>query len=319
VEAAESPTTDSLNGTVTLHNANWRADYLASHVEIAQATLHVGQDNLRWDPVAFSYGPVKGTASVELPAHCEAGESCPPRFQVELGKLDAGTLQAAILGAHEKGTLLSSLIARFRPSSAPAWPAIEGTVKAESLVLGPVMLTDASAGLRIVPTGAEITDLDADLLGGHVHGSGTIGTAADEARPVYSLDCQFEKLAPAAVGKLVGMKWTGGAFEADGKIDLSGFTAKDLSASAKGNLHFEWRRGMVETQGGVAPATGSVPAALKRFDSWTADAEIANGTIALKDNAVQLGRNKLALGGTLSLGEPPKMSFAESKETQARR
>ena len=115
------------------------------------------------------------------------------------------------------------------------------------------------------------------------------------------------------------MKWAGGALDADGKIDLSGFTAKDLAASAKGSLHFEWRRGTVETQSGVAAATGTIPEALKRFDSWTADAEIANGKIALTDNSVQQGVRKQTLEGALSFGEPPKVSFAEPKETQARR
>ena len=47
-----------------LHNANWRADYLANHVEIAEATLQLGGDSLVWDPILFSYGPVKGTASI---------------------------------------------------------------------------------------------------------------------------------------------------------------------------------------------------------------------------------------------------------------
>ena len=33
--------TDTLSGTVTVRNANWKADYLANHVEISEATLHV--------------------------------------------------------------------------------------------------------------------------------------------------------------------------------------------------------------------------------------------------------------------------------------
>jgi hypothetical protein len=322
VEAAESPTTDSLSGTLTLHNANWKADYLASHVEIAQATLHLGQAELRWDPVVFSYGPVKGTASLDLPTHCGAAESCRPRFQVEFGNLDAGALQAAILGAREKGTLLSTLIARFRPASAsnaPAWPRLEGSVKAESLVLGPVTLTDASAALRILATGAEITDLDADLLGGHVHGNGTLSTAADDANPVYTLEGEFEKLSPAAVGQLLGLKWSGGVFQADGKIDLSGFTYSDLAASAKGTLHFEWRHGMASPQNGALSTAGAVPAALARFDCWTADADIANGTVTLKGNEVQQGARKRAVEGALTFGDPPKVSFAAPQETQARR
>ena len=248
VDAAESPTTDSLRGTVTLHNANWKADFLANHLEIAQATLHLLQGDLRWDPVVFSYGPVKGTASLYVPAHCGAAESCQPKFQVQFGNLDAGALQAAILGAHEKGTLLSTLIARFRPASssnAPVWPPLEGTVKADALALGPVTLTDASAGLRILSTGAEITDLDADLLGGHVHGGGMLSTSADQAKAAYTLEGHFEKLSPTEVGQLLGLKWSGGVFQANGKIDLSGFTSTDLAASAKGTLHFEWRHGVV--------------------------------------------------------------------------
>lgn len=322
VNAVAVSTTDSLSGTVTLHNANWKADYLASHVEIAQATLHVGQGELRWDPVVFSYGPVKGTASLDVPGHCEATEPCRPRFQLEFGNLEAAALQAAILGAHEKGTLLSTLIARFRPSSAsnaPAWPPLEGTVKADSMVLGPVTLTDATAGLRILSTGVEITELDADLLGGHIDASGTVSTASDGAKPAYTLEGRLEKLSPAAVGQLLGLKWSGGVLQADSKIELSGFTDKDLAASAKGTLHFEWRHGMVVSRTGASPAAVAVPEVLTRFDRWTADVDIANGTAALKNNEVQQGSRKRAVEGTLTFGDPPKASFAAPKETQARR
>ena len=322
-DAAAPSTTDTLSGTGTLHNTNWKADFLASPVEIAQATLHVGQGELRWDPVVFSYGPVKGTASLDVPVHCDSAESCRPRFQVEFGNLEAAALQAAILGAHEKGTLLSTLIARFKPSSssnAPAWPPLEGTVKADSLVLGPVTLTEATAGLRILQTGAEITDLEADLLGGHVHGGGTLSTAGtDEAKPAYTLEGHFEKLSPAAVGQLLGLKWSGRAFEADGKIELSGFTATDLASSAKGTVHFEWRHGMAAARNGGSPMVDAVPEVLTRFDRWTAVADIANGTATLKDNEVQQGFRKRAVEGALTFGDPPKVSFAVPKVTQARR
>ena len=65
--AAVNSGADSLTGTVTVRNANWKADYLASHVEIAEATLHLDGTSLRWEPVVFAYGPVKGTATLNLP------------------------------------------------------------------------------------------------------------------------------------------------------------------------------------------------------------------------------------------------------------
>jgi hypothetical protein len=310
------PMTDTLNGTVNLHNVNWKADYLASHVEIAQATLSFGNGALRWDPVVFSYGPVKGTASVTLPAHCDAGEVCNPTFDVQFGNLDAATLQEAILGARQPGTLLSSLLARLKPSDSstvPAWPTLEGTVHAGSLILGPVTLTEATAKLHIDSSGAAITDLDADMLGGHVHGGGTLRAAADQGKPGYTLEGDFDKLNPARVGELLGLQWSGGMFKADGKIDLSGFTAKDLAASVKGNLHFDWRHGA------IAASLQAAPSALSRFDRWTADVDIANGAATLKQNAVQQGARKHSVDAALTFGDPPSVHFAVSKENQAKR
>jgi AsmA family len=332
LDADGPPVIDSLHGSIEFHNANWKADYLASHVEIEQATLHLGNGKLRWDPVIFSYGPVKGTASLDVPTNCGESHPCstssPITFKVQFDDLDASVLQAAILGAHEPGTLLSTLIAQLRPSSSstgPVWPALEGTVSADSLILGPVTLTDATATLRILDSGAEINGLDADLLGGHVDGSGTLHTAgADQGKPSYTLEGHFEKLNPAEVGQLLGLNWSGRTFDADGKIELSGFTDKDLASSAKGTLSFDWRRGAVITEDSDPSTTPTVPPALARFDRWTADAEIANGTITLKSNQVQQGSHKRTLGAMLTLGDPPKLSFSlpretQPKETQARR
>jgi hypothetical protein len=317
---------NSLTGTVTLRNANWKADFLASHVLISQATLHLDNTALRWDPVVFSYGPVKGTASLNLPASCDVAASCLPHFQVHFGDLDASVLQAAFLGAHEKGTMLSTLIERLRPSTAPVWPPLEGAVNADSLILGPVTLREATATLRVLPTGAEITGLDAALLGGRVHGSGTLrAVGSNQEKPSYTLEGKFERLKPAAVGQLLGLRFSGAGLDAEGKIELSGFTDKDLADSVQGTLNFDWRYGTVSLPAGAprrngseSPAalakTASIPPALAHFDRWTAQAEIANGMIALKKNQVQRGSHKQAVEATLTLGNPPKVAFAAPTE-----
>ena len=307
---------DSLTGTVTLRNANWKADYLANHVQISQATLHLGTGELRWNPVVFSYGPVKGTASLRLPAVCDAPQLCPPTFQIQFGALDAGALQAALLGAREPGTLLSTLIDRLRPSSAPAWPQLEGTVKADSLILGPVTLREPAATLRTLSNGAEITVFDAGLLGGRVHGSGTLHTAGSaKDKPSYALEFQFGKLSPPALGQLLGQRWFGGAFAGNAKIELTGFTAKDLAASAKGALHFEWQHGTVA----AASASAPVPPALARFDRWTADAGVANGAVTLTASQVKRGFGSSPVQAVVTLADPPKVAFTAPKERKAKR
>jgi hypothetical protein len=311
---------DRLAGTVTLHNANWKADYLANHVEIQQATLHLDnfgagdRSGFRWDPVIFSYGPVKGTASFTLPVDCTAGQPCPTRFAVQFGVLDAAALQAAILGAHEKGTLLSELIERHSPSSpAPARPELEGTVKADSLILGPERLEQPSATLRILNSGAEITAFDAGVLGGRVHGSGTVKTGdANHTRPSYALTGTFEKLNPIDVGELLGQHWSGGALNADGKVELTGFTAEDLASSAKGTLHFEWRRGT------MLHGIGAQDDPAVRFERWTGNAEIAGGKVALTENQMLEGGRSRKADGSVQLQIPAKFTFAAPKEKLAK-
>jgi hypothetical protein len=325
-------TPDRLSGTVTLHNANWKADYLSNQVQISQATLHLdmGGDGgeTRWDPVVFSYGPVKGTASLTLPGRCDALQRCPPHFQVQFGALDAAALQAAILGAQEQGTLLSELIARLSPAKpSPVWPELEGTVTADSLVLGPVTLEKPSAALKIDEGGVEIADLDAGLLGGSMHGAGTLHAAgAGQSKPGYTLEAKFEKLSPPALGQLLGQRMLGGFINADGKLELVGFTDADLASSAKGTLHFEWRHGAVAAEAGrqAPPAvavsgTRPAPAALGRFDKWSGDAEIGGGTITIRQSEVVLAGRSRAVDAAVTLGDPPKVSFSQPRETRAKR
>src|ERR1035437_2060560 len=315
--AASLPSTapgDNLTGTVILRNATWKADYLVNPVEISQATLHLDSGQLRWDPIVFSYGPVKGTASLTLPAACDAPQPCQPRFQLQLGALDSAVLQAAFLGARERGTMLSTLIHRLRSTAPPAWPSLEGTVKAESLILGPVTLHQPQATLHTLANGAEITAFDAALLGGRIHGTGAYHAAATaKDKPSYALEAQFDKLSPPAVGQLLGLRFSGGTFDAHGKIELTGYTAADLTASAKGALHFDWLHGT------VTAAKGVVPQSLARFDRWTAGAEIANGALTLKENQVKRGAHTTPVQAAITLADPPKVAFPDTKQPPSRR
>ena len=317
VEDASLPATDSLNGTILVHNANWKADYLASHVEIADATLHVnlagGVGASLWNPIDFSYGPLKGVATVTAPAGCTTPESCRTRFQLTFGDLDAAIVQTAILGAHEKGTLLSDLINRLRPASAPVWPQLEGTVRADSLVLDPVTLKDVTVEFRLQPTGADITSIEAKLLGGTVHGAGTLATGD---KPSYTLAAGFEKLNPVEVGHLLGENWRNGTIDAQGKLELKGYTGADLAGSANGTLHFEWKHGVVASAAGEVEA---VPQPLARFDRWTGDAQIANGKIDLGQSEAAQGIQKRVVEATVTLTEPPKLIVAAPKLAQAKK
>ncbi len=119
------------------------------------------------------------------------------------------------------------------------------------------------------------------------------------------------------MGALVGLRWAGGGFSGSGKIELTGYSANDLAASAKGDLDFEWRNGAMGNQPSAASKAGPVPAALGRFDRFTADASIADGAITLGENQVVSGARKRSVDATITFGDPPIITFPAPKETHA--
>jgi hypothetical protein len=108
------------------------------------------------------------------------------------------------------------------------------------------------------------------------------------------------------------MTWSGSWLDGSGEVELSGFTDKDLAASAKGAIHFDWRKGSVTS----VAADLEPPPALAKFDRWTADAEIANGAITLKQNQVQHGPHKLSVSGSAAFGDPPTITFSPAPESR---
>ncbi|MDR3723159.1 MAG: AsmA family protein [Terracidiphilus sp.] len=292
---------DTVAGTVTLRNANWKAGYLVNHVEIAQATLHVDASGLRWDPVEFSYGPLKGTATLRMAPGCA---ECVPEIEAQFGALDTATLQAALLGAQTKGTLISELLDRLHPAARAVWPKLTGTVKIDALTLGPAVLHKASLTFAMSAAGVDIDGLDAELLGGKAHLTGSIKNGD---KPAYALTGSVSKLSPAAMGSLIGEHWSGGELNVSGKVETVGYTGDDLAGAAKGTLHLDWKHGS------VTGAAGTVPAALARFDRWTADAEIGSGKLALQQNEAVAGGRKGSAEGSVTLSVPAKANFVVEK------
>jgi hypothetical protein len=200
------------------------------------------------------------------------------------------------------------MIARLTPSTTRTWPVFQGTIKADTLALGPVTLEDFIADLKVSTTTAEITSVDAGMLGGQVHLQGKIENGD---KPAYSLEGDVKNVNPAELCRVMEQKCTGTSFDGDGKLELAGYTGKDLADSAKGTLHFDWKKGGISARTGTA-AEGVSPVA-SRFDRWSGDAEIANGAITLKENQVLQGAHKGLVEASVTLGDPPRLTFGTTK------
>jgi hypothetical protein len=107
------------------------------------------------------------------------------------------------------------------------------------------------------------------------------------------------------------LKCTGRPLDATGKVQLAGFTDSDLGSSAKGTLHFDWRKGAITAHS--SENAEPIPASLIRFDSWTADADIADNKATLADNTVKTGARTAAIKATVTFGVPPALTFGAPK------
>lgn len=297
VQPSSDPGTVQTSGTASLRDVSWTPSFLPSPVQISSATLHLSPSQFRFDPVAFTYSHVTGTASLDLTPACETSSACPPRFTVHFSQLNTKDLQAALLGSESKGTVFSNLLARF--SSSPGWPDVEGTATAELLVLGPFQINDLSADLHIHPDGAEVASFEAGILGGAVHGTASL-QAGD--KPVYKLDGSFTALSPSDVSRLVGDHWSGGALSGSGSLQLTGYSEKELLDSAAGGFKFDWEHGTV-------PAAG-VPPSFSHFDLWTGDATVSNGKVAISHSQLRRGKRSTDIHAEVTLGAPANISFS---------
>jgi hypothetical protein len=304
---ARPPRSIETNGTVALKNANWKAAFLAGPVMISAATLHMENGKLRWDPVDFSYGAVKGSATLALVEDCADPEPCATQFTVHFAQLDAAEAEAALLGVRQQGSVISSLISRISPNSAAAWPRLEGTATADSLVLGPFTVSGVKADMKVSATGLEAPSFQAAVLGGTLYGKVSLTTGD---KPEYKTEASFNGLNPAQVGQLAELKGSGGTISGSGKLELSGFTDEDLGKSAKGAMHFEWQHGTVTGAG--------VPPVLTRFDKWSGDATVADGGLTLQNAEAQHGSRKVAVDVAVTFGTPAKAEFGGEERPAAK-
>jgi hypothetical protein len=295
-----------ISGTVAFHNTVWKSDFLASPVQIASATLRLENGLANWDGIAFAYGPaanrVQGTATLQAPLPCTQLQPCVPQFTVRFAALDANSLQAALLGAHEQDTLISSLIDRFRPAAQPLWPDAEGTVQAETLTAGPFTFTGATAQLKIGPNQATVTDFKAHTLGGTVQGAGSVETPGglQDAKPQYFIRGSFLGVKPQQAGRLIGQEWSGGPITGSGFLNFTGFTTDDFASSAQGSISFDWPNGR------VAQADSPL---LKAFSLWSGSAPISKSSIHLDGTALRHGARTTKVEGSLTFGPEPELAL----------
>jgi hypothetical protein len=250
---------DQVSGSMQLHRVVWSAPYLAGPVEIPEAAVALSGSSVAVTG-AFVYGPVKGSATVTNLAACDK-PGCLPLVQIRLAAADAATIEAALLGAPEKKTLLSPLIDRMRSSDAPKWPTAALDVEADSLILGLVTLHKPSLQLKMSPAEITLQSWQAGLLGGSAKGSGSCAWSGKTLK--YELTGEFHNISGAALGALTvpAPPVVADAQNADSKAAESNAAEPNAAAAESGAKNAEapvppstfipWSGGPIEGSGKI--------------------------------------------------------------------
>ncbi len=282
---------ETATGALHLADALWKPGFLggsAQPVEIASADALLAPGRITWSRLSATYHGMPLALSLSLAASCPAGEICPAHFDLETPRLSAAELEAALVNPGGHAPLVQALLSRVQGSSAD-WPAMEGTVHTAELMLGRLPLHEVTAALTIAGRRAQLRSLDARMLSGVVHVTGSMD--ASSGAPAYTLEAALGHVDTAAVAALLAQHWGGGPATANLTLKLQGFTAAELAASGAGTFQFDW------SQGALA----------EHFDRWSAEGTIENRDLTItRSTLVRAGNTQPVTGhatfdGTLNL------------------
>jgi len=284
-------------GTFTLRNASYQAQFLPDPVEIPSAQAILTPAQIVWNPVSIVFHKLPATLSITTPIPC--ADPCIREFSLVTPQLDAAALQSTLMGAGEHGEFLQQILSRLDRNKVQ-WPALNGNIHTAVLNLGPLALHDASTSLHIEGRTVRFTSIDGHALNGLLHATGTMDVTG--SAPKYSLDAQLLHANAGGLTSLGQDDTTSGVVSANAHVELAGYSGSDLATSAHGTFHWDWTNGKLDS--------ASLP---PHFDHWSADGTIEKTRLVIGQSQITQGPLRQAVSGTISFTGKPDLA-AEPEE-----
>jgi hypothetical protein len=294
VPDSDAPVASSTaEGSITVRNAELTTSYFSQPLKILSAQGILSPKQIAWTNASIGYGRLEAQGTLEYPTLCTSGTACAGRFSLVFADLDLAALQSTLLGTGAGGELLRQLLDRIDRRSVQ-WPDLSGTVQVGALSMGKLVVHDAVGAIDISGHSIKIRSLNGRLANGTVHLGGAMDASGDQ--PEYKVDVQVTNASTNALGSIFDERWGGGQANVSAQLQMSGFDAQDLAASATGTVRWDWTKGGLAAEEPLPVAAQSVA----RFDQWSADAAIANSTITITHSLLARGQEAIPLSGTIS-------------------
>jgi AsmA family/AsmA-like C-terminal region len=276
----------STTGTARVQNVQLRPGFLPAPVDIASADIDFSPATIAWQNVAFHYQDLSMHGSLQLPATCAQGASCPATFALQPGDMDCATVESLVAG--KRPGFFGQMLADLGQSRIAGWPPLHGTVQWSTLNVGHLALHNASAMVDVAGTSLTLDSLDAGAMGGTLHAKGDM--SVENGTPHWNLTARLTGIKAPEAAAAFRERWGTGTASGEVQLKFSGLQTSDLTSSAVGTFALTWTNG--ELSGG-----GATP--LARFDRWAATGTIQNKTVTLTTGKIVLGTNAIAASGDI--------------------
>jgi uncharacterized protein involved in outer membrane biogenesis len=221
---------------------------------------------------------------VRIPRRCEQPEGCPAEFDLSTPELVTDELNR-LLNPQFRTQPWYRLAST--DSDAGFWRfRAQGHLAAGRVLVKSLLATGVEMQARLEPGRLTLTDVAAEVLGGHHLGEWRADFTGSE--PMYVGRGRLERASLERLGTLMRDPWGTGVLSGAYQITLAGWKTEDLARTASGSAEFEWRNGALPRISLGAPG----PLHLRRF----------SGRLTLRDRALTFASAHLeAPGGPYSL------------------
>ncbi len=258
-------------------------------LEIASGTAVLSSTELKLQNLTASFGDVGPhlTGSVSVARGCAMPSGCAAHFDLHADELATDELDQLFDPRRQRRPwyqLLTgsdtSLFARIEA---------QGRISADQFTVRSLDATHVAADVQIDHGKLRVSNLRADVLGGHHSGEWQADFTAKP--PVYTGRGTLDKISLAQLSDAMRDSWATGPASLTYSGTMSGWSAAELFASSAGDFHFDWRQGTLRHIGlGADP-----PLHVQRF---TGQLELRNRIVSIESGKLITPSTTYAVSGT---------------------
>lgn len=246
---------------------------------------------------------------VRIPRRCARPEGCPAEFDLATPELVTDELNRLLNPQFRSRPW-------YRLASADSEPRLgrfraQGHLAAGRVLVKSLVATGVEVQARLEPGRLVLTDVAAEVLGGHHLGEWRADFTGSE--PMYLGRGRLERASLERLGTLMRDPWGTGTLSGAYQVTFSGWKAEDLARSASGSAEFELRNGTLPR----LTLAASGPLRLRRFSGRLM---LRDRTITFAEARVDAAEGPYSLSGTASFARDLDLTFTarDSREYAVR-